>query len=212
MDPLMAFGKQSVLASDLLVEKARKGEAASQGKLVQLWYKRIYNFAFKFFADHDLAMEVSQKTFISMYRHINKLKEPSSFPAWIYAIVANHCRDELRRGKGERTTSIERDMSINSDNFPSACQITLRCPSNPETHAMQREMAEILQKALLQLPEEQRKVLIMKEYEGLKFREIAEGLGISENTVKSRLYAALDNMKKILQKQNINKESYGYEI
>lgn len=208
----MALGTQTARQSELLVEKARKGEADSQGKLVQLWYKRIYNFAFKFFADHDLAMEVSQKTFISMCSHINQLKDPSRFQAWIYAIVANQCRDELRRSKGERTTSIEREMSFSSDGFPPAWKDTLRCPSNPETHVMQRELAEILQQALLKLPEEQRKILIMKEYDGLKFREIAEVLKISENTVKSRLYAALENMKRILHKQNINKESCGYEI
>lgn len=195
----------------LIINKARLGEAASQGKLVQLWYKRIYNFSFKFFADHDLAMEVSQKTFIAMYRNITKLKDTARFRPWLYAIAANQCRDELRRNKMERTTSFEQVYSNLSDVTPS-WEISVQGHSNPEKNVMQNELAEILQQALLQLSEEQRKILIMKEYEGLKFREIAEVLGISENTAKSRLYYALDNMRKILQKQNINKESYGYEI
>jgi RNA polymerase sigma-70 factor (ECF subfamily) len=65
---------------------------------------------------------------------------------------------------------------------------------------------------LKELSEEQREVVIMKEYEGLKFREIAEVLNISENTVKSRMYYALDGLKKILDKNNITKETIGYEL
>jgi RNA polymerase sigma-70 factor (ECF subfamily) len=73
-------------------------------------------------------------------------------------------------------------------------------------------LSDILQKALLELSEEQREVVIMKEYEGLKFREIAEILNISENTVKSRMYYGLDGLKKILEKKNINKNTIGYEL
>ena len=76
----------------------------------------------------------------------------------------------------------------------------------------QTELSDILQKALLEISEEQREVVIMKEYEGLKFREIAEVLNLSENTVKSRMYYGLDGLKKILEKRNINKNTIGYEL
>ena len=64
----------------------------------------------------------------------------------------------------------------------------------------------------MELSVEQREVVIMKEYEGLKFREIAEVLNISENTVKSRMYYGLDGLRKILEKKNINKETISYEL
>ena len=64
----------------------------------------------------------------------------------------------------------------------------------------------------MELSEEQREVVIMKEYEGLKFREIAEALHISENTVKSRMYYGLEALKRILERKNINKETIGYEL
>jgi RNA polymerase sigma factor (sigma-70 family) len=76
----------------------------------------------------------------------------------------------------------------------------------------QAELSDILQGALRELNEEQREVVIMKEYEGLKFREIAEVLNISENTVKSRMYYGLDGLRKILERKNINKETIGYEL
>ncbi len=60
--------------------------------------------------------------------------------------------------------------------------------------------------------EDQRAVVIMKEYEGLKFREIAEALNISENTVKSKMYYGLESLKRILEKRNINKDTINYEL
>ena len=62
----------AMMHSDTLIVKAQTGDAGAQGKLVQLWYKRIYNFGYKFFLDHDLAMEVSQRTFISMCKNLQR--------------------------------------------------------------------------------------------------------------------------------------------
>ncbi len=76
-----------------LLTKACGGDEQAQGQLVQLWYKGIYNYCFKFFMDHDLAMEAAQKTFISMCRHLPCLKDPGSFKSWLYTIAVNHCRE-----------------------------------------------------------------------------------------------------------------------
>jgi RNA polymerase sigma-70 factor (ECF subfamily) len=84
--------------------------------------------------------------------------------------------------------------------------------ANPESQYQQAELSDILQQALFELSDEQREVVIMKEYEGLKFREIAEVLNISENTVKSRMYYGLDGLKKILERKNITKDTIGYEL
>jgi RNA polymerase sigma factor (sigma-70 family) len=83
---------------------------------------------------------------------------------------------------------------------------------DPERQFQHSELSEILQKALYELNDDQREVVIMKEYEGLKFREIAEALNISENTVKSRMYYGLDGLRKILERKNIDKDSMGYEL
>ena len=83
---------------------------------------------------------------------------------------------------------------------------------NPERQLRQAELSDLLQECLMQLSEEQREVVIMKEYEGLKFREIAETLNISENTVKSRMYYGLEGLRKILEQKKITKETIGYEL
>lgn len=201
----------AMMHSDNLIARAKEGDQGAQGKVVQLWYKRIYNFSFKFFLDHDLAMEVSQKTFISMCKNLPALQDNSRFKSWLYKIAVNYCREESRKKKGSRSLSFDLVWKRDAEDSPQWESSAHRI-DNPERQLQQRELADVLQEALLEINEEQREVVIMKEYEGLKFREIAEVLNISENTVKSRMYYGLDGLKKILERRNINKDTIGYGI
>ena len=200
-----------MMHSDTLVVRAKTGDQSAQGKLVQLWYKRIYNFGYKFFLNHDLAMEVSQRTFISMCKNLQNLQDTARFKSWLYKIAVNYCREEARKRKGNRSLPFDLVWDRDSDD-PPTWESSGQRHDNPERQLQHRELSDILQSALLELSEEQREVVIMKEFEGLKFREIAEVLNISENTVKSRMYYGLDGLKKILEKRNINKNTIGYEL
>lgn len=197
----------AMMHADDLILRAREGNRHAQGKLMQLWYKRIYNFGYKFFFDHDLAMEVTQKTFISMHRNLTHLQDVNRFKSWLYTIAVNNCREELRKKQSRRLVSIP---DAGEYGPPMHLEAQHR-HENPERQLRQAELSDLLQQSLMQLSEEQRTVVIMKEYEGLKFREIAEALNISENTAKSRLYYGLDGLKKILEQKNITKETIGYE-
>jgi len=200
-----------MMHSDALIQRAKQGDKNAQGRLVQLWYKRIYNFSFKFFMDHDMAMEVSQKTFISMCRNLPGLQEVSRFKAWLYKIAVNYCREELRRKKNNRMTPFENVWNNEVENSP-VWELSGNRTDNPERQLQLSEVSDFLQSALMEINEDQREVVIMKEYEGLKFREIADALNISENTVKSRMYYGLDSLRKILEKKNINKDTINYEL
>ena len=201
----------AMMHSDSLILRAKQGDQNAQGKLVQLWYKRIYNFSYKFFQDHDLAMEVSQKTFISMCKNLPGLQDTLRFKSWLYKIAVNYCREEARKKKGSRSLSFDVVWNREAEDSPKWESSSQRY-ANPESQYQQAELSDILQQALYELSEEQREVVIMKEYEGLKFREIAEVLNISENTVKSRMYYGLDGLKKILERKNITKDTIGYEL
>lgn len=200
-----------MMHSDALLARAREGDKNAQGKVVQLWYKRIYNFGYKFFFDHDLAMEVAQKTFISMHRNLENLQDLARFKSWLYTIAVNYCREELRKRKSQRAVSLH-DLQPGEGEDSYRWEASGARHENPERQMRHTELSDLLQKCLMELSEEQREVVIMKEYEGLKFREIADVLNVSENTVKSRMYYGLDGLKKILEKNNITKETIGYEI
>ncbi|MFN8343021.1 MAG: sigma-70 family RNA polymerase sigma factor [Cyclobacteriaceae bacterium] len=202
---------QPIMHTDALVLRAQTGDAHAQGRLMQLWYRRIYNFSYKFFFDHDQAMEATQKTFIAMFRNLVQLQEPARFKSWLYTIAVNCCREELRKRKASRSLSLD-ELTGSEGEHSGAWQQSDRRHDNPDRVLQQHELSDLLQTCLQELSEEQRVVVIMKEYEGLKFREIAEALGTSENTVKSRLYYGLDTLKKILERKNITKATIGYEI
>jgi len=189
--------------SESMIEQAKLGDRGTFNKLVSLWYKRIYNFSLKYFNDHDHASDASQKTFIKVFDHLPQLKEVEKFKPWIYVIALNQCREEDR--KNGRLSKMFVQTSEYQEKAASAAQV-----ASPEREYVQNELSEIVMNAINQLSEEQKTVLIMKEYEGLKFREIAEVMNVSENTVKSRLYYGLSNLKKILENNREFNESYSH--
>ena len=186
--------------ADNLIKKAMQGNAEACNKLVHLWYKRIYNYAYKYFDDHDLAMEVSQKTFIAVYHNVRNLKDPGKFKSWLYRIAVNYCREE--QGSWRHKTFVP--IFANIEDHTEISGNTRE--NDPEATYSHNELTQILQESLAELSEEQREVVIMREYEGLKFREIADVLDLPENTVKSRMYYGLTALRKILIKKNVHKD------
>jgi len=170
-----------------LILKAQQGDAHARNQLFQAWYERVYNIAWRYFGDDDLASEVCQQVFLAIHQKLSSLREPQAFKGWIYRMAINRCHLENRKRNQIRT------LKTNASNG----QFDESAPS-PHQLYQQSERSSIVAEALQKLSEEQRTIIIMKEYEGLKFREIAELLNISENTAKSRLYYGLKNLRKIL--------------
>ncbi len=182
-----------------LVEKAQTGDPKALNMLVQEWYGPIYQFAWKYFLSRvhtgdarHWAQEAAQKTFVQAIEALPRLKDTQKFRAWLYRIATNCCRQELR--------SLGRRPTQPMGNLPAAYVAELENGQShsqgPEAQLQQEELSDMLRRAMNELPEDQRIVLIMKEYQGLKFREIAEALEISENTAKSRLYYAFKHLRK----------------
>lgn len=146
-----------------------------------------------------------------MCRNIEGLQDIARFKSWIYKIAVNYCREEARKTKNSKSISMDKIYNVEAEESPQWENSSARS-DNPEKHYQHTELSDILQKSLMELSAEQREVVIMKEFEGLKFREIAEVLNISENTVKSRMYYGLDGLKKILERKNITKETIHYEL
>lgn len=202
----------AMMHADSLIVNAQKGDEKALNQLVGLWYKRIYNYVLKYCCDSDLATEISQKTFIAMFRNVKKLNDIDRFKPWLYRIATNFCHEEERKKQRNKTVSLT--VSRKDEDTTDTMEVGQAEGNyfNPEQGYQQLELEEALLSALGELKEEQRSVVIMKEYEGLKFKEIAETLDTSENTVKTRLYTGLRNLKDILKRNNITKETVYYEL
>lgn len=184
-----------------LVQDFLGGNHHAFNVLIKRWQDKIHHFAYRYFASADDAAEITQKTFIKAYQKLNTLEDPSKFSSWLYRIANNLCLDELKRAGRKRATSLEA--------LKTAPQTEVS--SSADEKLVRNEALVLLHKALLQLPVDQRMVVIMKEYEGMTFREIAGILDESENTVKSRMYYGLRTLKKTFDSWNINQEVFNYD-
>ena len=167
-----------------LIQLTQKGDKQALNNLCKDWYPRVFRYAVRFTGDVETAKEAAQMTFISVTKNIGSLKEPSSYVPWLFRITANHCRNLF---KSRRYHENEESLKF-----------SLLADQTPHTTLVRKERINAVKAALMRIPQDQREVIILKEYEGLKFREIADILGISENTVKARMYYGLNALKKTL--------------
>ncbi len=195
-----------------LILKFIDGDVQAFNVLVNRWQDRIYNFVFKVLGRREDAKDVTQKTFIKVYKNLRKLKDSEKFSAWIHQIAMNLCRDEIRKNKRSRTISIHQKIRTSSGE-DMELQDFLSDGSNEMLDDLhQGEVVEIIRRGLNMIPEEQRIVIIMKEYQGLKFREISDILQEPLNTIKSRMYYGLNALRKALAELEIDKEVFQYEM
>ena len=185
----MRLAKQTNIA---VLKEIRRGNASAFNTLVAEWQDAIHRFAYRFFYDADDAQEITQKTFIQVYSNLGQLDDPGKFSSWIYRIAKNLCLDELKRAGRKKSSPLELVKHERAHNV------------NPSKKMETKELGEWIQKALIAIPEEQRVIIIMKEYEELTFKEIAEILDEPESTVKSRLYYGFKKLRDILNSWNIN--------
>jgi len=196
-----------------LITHILDGDQSRFNSLVWRWEKPIYNFVLRYLGNKELAREVSQKVFIRVYKNLNKLRDPTRFSSWIYQIASNLCKDEIKRMNHRDFISLDLIQENNENEghrLPNELQESEHF--QPDTKLNQKQVSNIVQKALQQLPEEQRIVIIMKEYQGLKFKEIAEALNQPLNTVKSRMYYGLNGLRKIFEQWQITEEVLSYEM
>lgn len=179
-----------------LVLRMQRGDDSAYQMIMDHWGKRLYNFAMRYANDDHFASEVVQQTFIQVFEKIDQLKDPSKLKSWLYRIASNNCISQGRSLSRRRKVEVG-EVLMHAEDAPS-----------PSRHVERKELKELVLNILQMIPPEQRQVIIMKEYEGLKFREIANILDTSENTIKARMYYGLDAMKKIMIQKNLTKDLY----
>lgn len=203
---------QISMTDDQLIEKFLSGDIQAFNTLVWKWEKNLYNFVLRYIGNREDAKDICQKTFIRVYRKVNKLRDTTKFSTWLYQIAVNICRDELKRRGRRDYVSLDEIVDRGNGLLATAMDSQSDPVEHPEMLTDQRDLRELINRVLQSIPEEQRIVIIMKEYQGLKFTEIAEVLETSVNTTKSRMYYGLTAMRKILKKWKISEEILGYEV
>jgi RNA polymerase sigma-70 factor, ECF subfamily len=182
------------LADDVLVRRAQRGDMVAFEELVTRHRDKIYARAFSMMRNEDDAVDLSQEAWVKGWQRLKQFQGESSFLTWMTRIVINLCLDQLRKQKRHRLESIEQMDEETGGVERQMPVITL----NPTEGLERQELRQRIDKALGQLSYEHRTVLILHEFEGSEYKEIAKRMVCSIGTVMSRLFYARRRMANLM--------------
>ncbi len=178
-----------------LIEACRAGESSAFELLISRWEDRIRGAAWRVLGSEEEAREVAHEAFVKAYGALQGFKSEARFSSWLYQIALNLCRDRLRRRKTRATVSLD-ELEQNGP------VLVAREPGAQE-QLIRNDLASAVRRAIERLPAEQREVVILKEYQGLTFLEIAQALDVPVSTVKTRLSRGLGQLRLRLEDEGI---------
>jgi len=177
-----------------LVARSVGGDADSFNELIQRWERPIYALAYRTIGREEDARDVCQETFLRAFRALPGFRGQAKFSSWLYRIALNLCRDWVRRER--RAPVVQAPENVDLMDLAAAAG-----PSESvEDLIARRDQTRVVERAMALLPEEQRTAIVLKEYHGLTFQEIAELVGCPLSTVKTRLYQGLTVLRRELAK------------
>jgi RNA polymerase sigma factor (sigma-70 family) len=170
-----------------LMRIVQAGDLSPASEIYDRYSSRIYNFAYRFLRNSEAAEDAVQEVFVKMLKHASQFHGDAKLSTWLFSITANWCRDYLRK----------------ADNKPKdSDDVLLMLPTSPENapdrNLERRENELRIRKALGALTPEQREAILLSRYQGLSYAEIAQISGCSEGAVKTRVFRAMETLKKAL--------------
>jgi RNA polymerase sigma-70 factor (ECF subfamily) len=178
-----------------LVARSIRGDTDSFNELILRWERPIYALAYRTIGREEEARDVVQETFLRAFRALPGFRGQAKFSSWLYRIALNLCRDWIRRER--RVPVVQAPEGVDLLDIAAAAE-----PSEAiEDLVARRDTTRLVEALMAELPEEQRTAILLKEYHGLTFQEIADLVGCPLSTVKTRLYQGLTVLRRELAKR-----------
>lgn len=175
-----------------LIESAQSGDKEAFATLVQQYSKNVYNLAYRMTGNREDAMDVTQEVMFRAYRALASFEPDRPFLPWIYRITWNICADRGRKkGRSPQEDSMD-EMEEGAARLPSSS------PS-PDDEYEHKEIAGVLEKAIAELPDGYRELIVMFHMDGLSIKEVSNVTGMKETVIKNRLYRGRQMLRKILE-------------
>jgi RNA polymerase sigma-70 factor (ECF subfamily) len=185
---------ETLSTDEIIVERALTGDAEAFGELVRRWERRIFALTYGMLGREEDARDATQETFLAAFRSLRNFRGEAKVSSWLHRIAVNQCITRQRRAKVRSESALEDEQETNAGSF------AMPLSHSPAHVAEGRQETAAVRRAINSLPVELRQVVVMKEFEELTFREIADVLDLPLSTVKSRLYTALKQLQMRLQK------------
>ena len=184
-----------------LVARCVQGDADSFNQLVVRWERPIYALAYRVIGREEDARDVCQEAFLRAYRAIRGFRGQAKFSSWLYRITLNLCRDWMRRQRRAPFVQTREDVDL--------VELAGEDVSDPiEERLARQDLGRVVAKVMARLPEDQRTAIVLKEYHGLTFQEIADLLGCPLSTVKTRVYQGLTVLRRELEPSALDRSPF----
>jgi RNA polymerase sigma-70 factor (ECF subfamily) len=170
----------------ILVEKIKDGNRKAFEELVLKYQKEIYFLAYRMVLNKEDAADVVQEIFVQVFRKIHQFHSFSTFKTWLYRVAINQCKNFLRTLKKNRESAPVEDYVVTD---PNDSQLDL---------LLKNEKVDLISETIEKLPKKQKAVLILRTYQELSYKEIAEIVGGSVNSAKVNFYHAIENIKRLV--------------
>ncbi len=187
------------MSDEDLMHLCQDGDEAAFEVLFQRYEGQALSFINRLVGDQSRTEALGQEAFLRIFKDAKSYQYPRSFTTWFYTIVRNLCKNELRWRSRHPTVSIEDSLSSSHGGGEDSARVgdyLQSAGTSPLDEMVSRERDQRLEKALEALPEAEREVLILNRFQGLKYREIAEVVGVPVGTVRARIYSALERLRK----------------
>jgi RNA polymerase sigma-70 factor (ECF subfamily) len=185
---------ETVTNDEHIVERALTGDPEAFGELVRRWERRIFALTYGMLGREEDARDATQETFLAAFRNLRGFRGEAKVSSWLHRIAVNQCISRQRRAKVRNEAALDDEQEKDAGNFAAPLSYS------PARTVEKRQTTDAVRRAVNSLPLELRQVVVMKEFEELTFREIAEILDLPLSTVKSRLYTALQQLHMRLRK------------
>ncbi len=182
-----------------LLERVRNGEREAYRPLVERHQASLFRMAFARVRDEEDARDIVQGAFIKAWTHLDGFRQDASFLTWMRRIVENLCTDHARKKIRRKTGSYDDAIATRDED---GTILDGHQADDPAKALQNRQIRERIGAALDQLSEEQRQILLLREIDGLSYKEIAEHIGIPEGTVMSRLFYARKRIQGLLRAED----------
>jgi RNA polymerase sigma-70 factor, ECF subfamily len=190
---------------ELLLDYRDRGSRLAFEELVHRYEKELFGYLRNYLGDAEMADDVFQQTFLQIYLKCDQFEPERKLRPWLYAVATNQAIDYQRRYGRHRMASLDRRMGHDEESeglaFMGLFDDHVRGPAEESQY---HEQAEEIRRAVDRLPEQVRQVVILIYFQGLKYREAAQALGIPVGTVKSRLHGAIQTLGETLNAHDLN--------
>ncbi len=185
---------EAVVPERLLITRLRRKDPTAFEALVKAHQDRVFDFCLRMLCDREEAFDVTQEIFVSIHQHLDQFRQDAKISTWIFRISRNHCLNRLkylkRRGRGR------------SDEYSESSELAINAsagaPQTPDESLESARARALVHRAIAQLDEDQRALVVLRDIEGLSYEEIVEITDLAEGTVKSRLHRAREKLAHIL--------------